>query len=54
MTIDRLDWSKLKPYAADKRRSFEELCFQLVRLEYGADARIVRVDGAGGDGGVEF
>lgn len=54
MTIDRIDWSKLKSYAADKRRSFEELCYQLVRLEHGAGAHIVRVDGAGGDGGVEF
>ncbi len=54
MTLDKIDWSKLKPYAKDSRRSFEELCYQLVLLEYGAAARVVRVDGSGGDGGVEF
>jgi hypothetical protein len=54
MTIDKIDWSKLKPYATDTRRSFEELCYQLVLLERGPSARIARVDGSGGDGGVEF
>ena len=48
------DWSKLKPYKEDKRRSFEELCYQLADRLYGTKGRLTRVDDSGGGDGVEY
>ena len=49
-----MDWSKLTPYNTDKRKSFEELCFQIALKEYGHLGVFTAIDGSGGDGGVEF
>lgn len=54
MTIDSIQWNKLAPYGSDKRRSFEELCYQIVRHDEAGKGRLSRIDGSGGDGGVEF
>jgi hypothetical protein len=47
-----LDWSKLKPYHSDKRRSFEELCYQIAKCLF--HDRFTRIDDTGGGDGVEF
>lgn len=49
-----IDWSKLKPYSSDQKRSFEELCYQIVYEEYRSCDSVTAIDGSGGDGGVEF
>ncbi len=46
------DWSKLKPYHDDKRRSFEELCYQTAKCLF--QDRFTRIDDTGGGDGVEF
>jgi hypothetical protein len=51
MTIGNINWNLLQPYAEDKRRSFEEFCYQLVER---TTRGLTRLEGAGGDGGVEF
>uniref|UniRef100_UPI004056E6A1 hypothetical protein n=1 Tax=Candidatus Electronema sp. TaxID=2698783 RepID=UPI004056E6A1 len=49
-----IDFSKIHGFQAGQRHSFEELVCQLARREeYPADAEFRRVEGAGGDGGVE-
>ena len=47
-----LDWSKLKPYHGDKRRSFEELCYQIAKSLF--HDCFTRIDDSGGGDGVEF
>lgn len=48
------DFSKIHPFAHGQRMSFEELVCQLARHESFPDGSIYkRVEGAGGDGGVE-
>ena len=49
-----VDWSKLKPYQSDKRKSFEELCYQLAKKLYGELGRFTSIDDSGGGDGVEF
>ncbi|WP_446008447.1 hypothetical protein [Candidatus Electrothrix sp.] len=49
-----IDFSKIHGFQSGQRLSFEELVCQLARREeYPADAEFRRVEGAGGDGGVE-
>ncbi|MCY3627261.1 MAG: hypothetical protein OXG88_06435 [Gammaproteobacteria bacterium] len=48
-----IDWSKLKPYQNDQRRSFEELCYQIAKELYGKKG-FTSVDDSGGGDGVEF
>jgi hypothetical protein len=48
------DWSRLQPFRGDRRRSFEELCYQLAVREYGHLGRFIRIDDSGGGDGVEF
>ncbi|MCI5157481.1 MAG: ATP-binding protein, partial [Candidatus Electrothrix sp. AUS1_2] len=49
-----IDFSKIQGFQSGQRHSFEELVCQLARREeYPADAEFRRVEGAGGDGGVE-
>ncbi|WPD24046.1 MAG: hypothetical protein SD837_05665 [Candidatus Electrothrix scaldis] len=49
-----IDFSKIHGFQAGPRHSFEELVCQLARREeFPADAEFRRVEGAGGDGGVE-
>ena len=49
-----IDWSKLEPYHDDKRRSFEELCYQIAKGLYGEIGRFTPIDDTGGGDGVEF
>ena len=49
-----VDWSKLKSYKSDKRRSFEELCFQIAYENHAIEGTFVPVDDSGGGSGVEF
>lgn len=49
-----IDFREIRPYYGDKRKGFEELVCQLARREMIGNARYYRrVEGAGGDGGVE-
>jgi hypothetical protein len=48
------DWSRLLPYREGKRRSFEELCYQLAAREYEHTGRFTSIDDSGGGDGVEF
>ena len=49
-----LDWSKLKPYKSDCKKSFEELCYQIAREEYKNKGIFTSIDDSGGGDGVEF
>jgi hypothetical protein len=49
-----IDFREIRPYEGDKRKGFEELICQLARRENNREAgEFRRVEGAGGDGGVE-
>ncbi len=52
--IDKIKWSELKPYEHDKRRSFEELCYQIADRLYHEKGHIISTDDSGGGDGVEF
>ncbi len=52
--IDKIKWSELKPYEHDKRRSFEELCYQIADRLYHKKGHIISTDDSGGGDGVEF
>ena len=48
------DLSRIRPLNGDRRIGFEEFCAQLARHDNApAGSRFVRLEGAGGDGGVE-
>lgn len=49
-----IDWSKLRTYQNDKRKSFEELCFQIAKKLYGDLGEFTSIDDSGGGDGVEF
>ena len=48
-----IEWGKLSKFGGDPRRSFEELCYQVACELYGEDS-LTRVEGSGGDQGLEF
>ncbi len=52
--IDKIEWSELKPYEHDKRRSFEELCYQIADRLFHEKEHIISIDDSGGGDGVEF
>lgn len=54
ITIDKVDFSRLKPYNGKTTHCFEHLCYQLAIKEYGHLGTFTAIDGSGGDGGVEF
>jgi len=54
VTIDKIDFSKLKPYDGKVTKCFEHLCYQIAQKEYGHLGKFTPIDGSGGDGGVEF
>lgn len=49
-----INWSKLKPYDTDQKRSFEELCYQIARVYFNKEGKFTSVDDSGGGDGVEF
>jgi hypothetical protein len=54
ITIDKVDFNRLKPYNGKSTQCFEHLCYQLAIKEYGHMGTFTAIDGSGGDGGVEF
>ena len=58
MLIQEIEWNKLKPYRGDNKKSFEELCYQIVsenfKNEISNGATLTPVDDSGGGDGVEF
>jgi hypothetical protein len=49
-----IDFRQIRPYDGDKRSGFEELVCQLARREHTSEQGMFRrIEGAGGDGGVE-
>lgn len=54
VTIDKIDFTKLKPYDGKATKCFEQLCYQLAQKEFGHLGTFTPIDGSGGDGGVEF
>lgn len=53
-TIEELDLDKLKPYNADKKKSFEFLCYQLCYEKFNTEGTFTPIDDSGGGDGVEF
>jgi hypothetical protein len=50
----QIDFGQIRPYGGDQRTGFEELVCQLARREHRAEIGVFRrIEGAGGDGGVE-
>lgn len=54
MTIDKIDWLKLKPYRHDKRKSFEQLCYQVAVALFSNAGIFTPIDDSGGGSGIEF
>ncbi len=58
MLVQEIDWNKLKPYRGDNKKSFEELCYQIVSEKFKDEilngATLTSVDDSGGGNGVEF
>lgn len=54
MTIDAIDFSKLKPYDGKTTRSFELLIYRLMVAQYQHLGDFTAIAGEGGDGGIEF
>ena len=49
-----INFSQIRPYEGDQRAGFEELLCQLARREHASEhGKFRRIEGAGGDGGVE-
>lgn len=49
-----INWSKLTPYHNDKRKSFEEFCYQVAERLYEKIGTFTPIDDSGGGDGVEF
>ncbi|TDB63958.1 NACHT domain-containing protein [Arundinibacter roseus] len=54
VTIDKVDFTKLKPYDGKTTKCFEQFCYQIAQKEFGHLGTFTPIDGSGGDGGVEF
>ena len=54
ITIDQIDFSRLKSYTGDVTKCFEHFCYQIAQGEYSHLGTFTPIDGSGGDGGVEF
>lgn len=56
--MKNINWDKLKPYSGDTKKSFEELCYQIVSEKFKDDilngAILTSIDDSGGGDGVEF
>lgn len=53
MNLPNVDFSKIRMHHGTQYGGFEELSVSLFRSEYGKPSEIHRVEGSGGDGGVE-
>jgi len=49
-----IDWLRLRTYASDMYRSFEELCYRIAKGLDGHEGRFTSIDDSGGGDGVEF
>lgn len=49
-----IDWTKLKDYHNDKRKSFEEFCYQVADRLFEKSGTLTSIDDSGGGDGVEF
>ena len=49
-----INWDNLKPYESDQKKSFEELCYQIVSEEFKSKGVLTSIDDSGGGDGVEF
>jgi len=49
----QIDYRSIRPVRGSRHAGFEELCVSLFREEIGNSGNIIRIDGSGGDGGVE-
>lgn len=54
VTIDKIDFTRLKPYDGKTTKCFEQLWYQFAQKEFGHLGTFTPIDGGGGDGGVEF
>jgi hypothetical protein len=52
--IDSIEFSSLKPYKTDQRKSFELLCYIIAKAKYENKGVFTPVDDSGGGDGVEF
>ena len=52
--IDKIVWSKLKPFKDSKNHSFEELCYQIAKGLNEGEGKFTSIDDSGGGDGVEF
>uniref|UniRef100_UPI003A92C56A hypothetical protein n=1 Tax=Halarcobacter sp. TaxID=2321133 RepID=UPI003A92C56A len=56
--MENINWDKLQAYSGDTKKSFEELCYQIVSEKFKDDilngAILTSVDDSGGGDGVEF
>lgn len=52
-TSASIDYRSIRPVKGTRHGGFEELCVSLFREEMGKPESMIRIDGAGGDGGVE-
>jgi len=56
--MQKIDWNKLQPYREGNKKSFEELCYQIVSEKFKKEiidgAALTSVDDSGGGDGVEF
>lgn len=56
--MQNINWDKLQAYSGDTKKSFEELCYQIVSEKFKDDilngATLTSIDDSGGGDGVEF
>lgn len=56
--MQNINWDKLQPYSGDTKKSFEELCYQIVSEKFKDDilngAILTSMDDSGGGDGVDF
>lgn len=56
--MQEINWDKLQSYSDDNKKSFEELCYQIVSEKYQNEiergAKLTSIDDSGGGDGVEF
>ena len=55
--MQEINWNKLQPYSGDNKKSFEELCYQIVSEKFNDEisdgATLTSIDDSGGGDEVE-